>query len=328
MILADKIINERKRCGWSQEELADRLSVSRQSVSKWEGAQAAPDLQKIIKMAELFGVSTDYLLKDEVTDNGYEQVSVEGGETTYIRKVSLEEASEYLDCVKTNAPKIGLGAMLCILSTMALMIFCGLAESAMKDKQTLAMGIGMTIMFLGIAVAVLIFIIFGSKLSKFKYLKEEEFETGYGVDGMVKERREKVQTKNTITIAVGALAIMLAIIPIVVSSFLDPTGVVTIYMVAFLLGVIGISVYYFVKVGSVTDSFHVLLKEEEYSNKKSKKANNILGGIATAYWVTITAVFLYLNLVLTVSKAWIIWPIAGLAFAGIMAILNAVLKDE
>ena len=70
MILADKIINERKRCGWSQEELADQLSVSRQSVSKWEGAQAVPDLQKIIKMAELFGVSTDYLLKDEISDNG------------------------------------------------------------------------------------------------------------------------------------------------------------------------------------------------------------------------------------------------------------------
>ena len=57
MILADKIINERKKNGWSQEELASKLSVSRQSVSKWEGAQAVPDLQKIIAMAEIFGVS-------------------------------------------------------------------------------------------------------------------------------------------------------------------------------------------------------------------------------------------------------------------------------
>ena len=61
MILADKIINERKKNGWSQEELAERLSVSRQSVSKWEGAQSVPDLQKVIQMAELFGVTTDYL---------------------------------------------------------------------------------------------------------------------------------------------------------------------------------------------------------------------------------------------------------------------------
>ena len=72
----------------------------------------------------------------------------------------------------------------------------------------------------------------------------------------------------------------------------------------------------------------VLLKEEEFASKSSKKKSNILGGIATAYWVTITAVFLYLNIVLVLDKAWIIWPIAGLAFAGIMAILNAVLKEE
>ena len=66
MILADKIINERKKNGWSQEELAEKLNVSRQAVSKWEGAQSIPDLQRIVAMAELFGVSTDYLLKDEI----------------------------------------------------------------------------------------------------------------------------------------------------------------------------------------------------------------------------------------------------------------------
>ena len=65
MIIADKIIDERKRNGWSQEELADKLQVSRQSVSKWEGAQSIPDINRIIQMAELFGVSTDYLLKDD-----------------------------------------------------------------------------------------------------------------------------------------------------------------------------------------------------------------------------------------------------------------------
>ena len=62
MILADKIIEERKKNGWSQEELAQQLGVSRQAVSKWESAGSVPDLQKIIQMADLFGVTTDYLL--------------------------------------------------------------------------------------------------------------------------------------------------------------------------------------------------------------------------------------------------------------------------
>ena len=66
MILADKIIALRKKAGWSQEELAQQLNVSRQSVSKWEGAQSVPDLERILQMSRLFGVSTDYLLKDEL----------------------------------------------------------------------------------------------------------------------------------------------------------------------------------------------------------------------------------------------------------------------
>ena len=70
MILADKIIELRKRNGWSQEELADRLDVSRQSVSKWEGALSVPDMNKILKLSEIFGVSTDILLKDELSLSG------------------------------------------------------------------------------------------------------------------------------------------------------------------------------------------------------------------------------------------------------------------
>ncbi len=73
MILADKIIAERKKCGWSQEVLAEKLNVSRQSVSKWEGAQSTPDLDKILRMSEIFGVSTDYLLKDELEVTQYTQ---------------------------------------------------------------------------------------------------------------------------------------------------------------------------------------------------------------------------------------------------------------
>ncbi len=68
MILADKIIRLRKKNGWSQEELAEKMNVSRQAVSKWEGAQSTPDLEKILQMSNLFGVTTDYLIKDEIED--------------------------------------------------------------------------------------------------------------------------------------------------------------------------------------------------------------------------------------------------------------------
>ena len=65
MILGEKIMELRKRNGWSQEELAGKLNVSRQSVSKWESAMSVPELDKVLQLSEIFEVSTDYLLKDD-----------------------------------------------------------------------------------------------------------------------------------------------------------------------------------------------------------------------------------------------------------------------
>ena len=63
MTLADRIQQLRKQKGISQEELADRVGVSRQAVSKWESEQSTPDMDKVILLSDYFEVTTDYLLK-------------------------------------------------------------------------------------------------------------------------------------------------------------------------------------------------------------------------------------------------------------------------
>lgn len=68
MTFADKLIRLRKRNGMSQEDLADKLGVSRQAISKWEGMLSVPDLQNVLKISELFNVTTDYLLKDGIVE--------------------------------------------------------------------------------------------------------------------------------------------------------------------------------------------------------------------------------------------------------------------
>ena len=68
MTFSDKLIALRKKAGWSQEELAERLNVSRQSVSKWESAQSMPDIDKILQLSSLFSVTTECLLKDTQDD--------------------------------------------------------------------------------------------------------------------------------------------------------------------------------------------------------------------------------------------------------------------
>ena len=102
MIFAEKLIKLGKQNGWSQEDLAIHMGVSRQSVSKWESMTSIPELDKIIKLSELFGVSTDYLLKDEFEDAGEGKGDACTGITEtqkeygIRRKVTLDEATHFM----------------------------------------------------------------------------------------------------------------------------------------------------------------------------------------------------------------------------------------
>lgn len=71
MTLGEKIYRLRAGEGLSQETFGERLGVSRQSVSKWETDQSVPELDKIVAISEIFGVSTDYLLKE--TEEAYRE---------------------------------------------------------------------------------------------------------------------------------------------------------------------------------------------------------------------------------------------------------------
>ena len=103
MIWADKITALRKKAGWSQEELAEQLGVTRQSVSKWEGAQSVPDMDKVVQMSRLFGVTTDFLLKDELSE---EEPAPEGGVNHSAMQALLEE-EDYTRENKAKSPVIG-----------------------------------------------------------------------------------------------------------------------------------------------------------------------------------------------------------------------------
>ena len=162
MILANKIIALRKKAGWSQEDLADQLGVSRQSVSKWEGAQSIPDMDKIVQMSRIFGVSTDYLLKDELCDEDpIVSVSEEGRD---VRRVSMEEASNYLSLRRRMAPRMAIATFLCVLSPVLLMMLAALSEVPDSGvSENLASAIGLCTMFGFVAVSVGLFISCGSR---------------------------------------------------------------------------------------------------------------------------------------------------------------------
>lgn len=94
MKLSEKIVRLRKLNGWSQEDLAEKLNVSRQAISRWEGATAQPDATNILQLSKLFGVTTDYLLNDEYeSDNDLpkvKQLNSDGIHQIMILMVTLE----------------------------------------------------------------------------------------------------------------------------------------------------------------------------------------------------------------------------------------------
>jgi|SRR6056297_293963 len=76
MLFGEKLQSLRRQKGMSQEQLAIQLGVSRQAVSKWELNDSIPDTEKIIRLSDLFNVSTDYILKDDITNANECQISV------------------------------------------------------------------------------------------------------------------------------------------------------------------------------------------------------------------------------------------------------------
>ncbi len=170
MILADKIISQRKKNGWSQEELAQAVGVSRQAVSKWEGAQSVPDLDKVLRLAQLFGVSTDFLLKDELEEAEYTAAPQE--DAPQVRSVSMEEACAFLQVKALTAKRIAFATFLCILAPICLMVLAAASEvQALHISQAFAGGMGMIVLLLLVAAAVAIFISCGRRPARLNIWK-------------------------------------------------------------------------------------------------------------------------------------------------------------
>ena len=140
MIFADKLIQLRKKNGLSQEELADKVGVSRQAVSKWESAQSIPDIDKVIALSGLFGVSIDYLLKDEIEIE--DSVPLEEEK----KKVSISKANECITKRQKAAQQIAIGVALCVCSPIVLILLAGLSDSGYV-KESLAALFGIIFLF-------------------------------------------------------------------------------------------------------------------------------------------------------------------------------------
>ena len=325
MILADKIIELRKKEGWSQEELAEKLSVTRQSVSKWEGAQSIPDLDKVVQMSRLFGVTTDYLLKDELE----ESQPAECDAAPVLRRVTMAQASDYLALRRAAAPKMALATMLCVFSPIALIGLGGLSElsvSAVRITEDAAGGIGLCVLIVLVAIAVALFISCGNKAKEYDFLEKEPFETEYGVTGMVKERQKAFKPAYDRMNLTGTMLCILSVLPLFAAA-ISGWDFLAVMAVCVLLALVGIGTYFFVYGGTVNGAMEKLLEEGDYTrDEKSRK--NITGPVSVIYWLVVTAIFVLYTFGPNGNGqprySWIIWAVAGVLYAAVLAVIRLI----
>ena len=320
MILADKIIRLRKKNGWSQEELADRMNVSRQAVSKWEGAQTIPDLEKILQLSKLFGVTTDYLLKDEIED---EELADDARSDTTVKRISIEEANAYIEQRKKASLRIALATLFCILSPIALIVLSTLSE--LPDPiitETTSGAVGLIVLFAFILCAVPIYIYCGFKNEPYAFLdKNIPFELEYGVRGMVTERKKKFRDTYIKLNIIATCVCIFSPIPLIISGFTE-NELLVIMMLALLLIVAGIGASIFIVAGVRNASMQKLLHEGEFTEEE-KKRTGVKEVVGCCYWGILTAIFLVVSFLTNYwHLSWLIFAVGGVLFPIVMCLCN------
>lgn len=326
MILADKIVTLRKRAGWSQEELAAQLGVSRQSVSKWEGAQSVPDMQKVVQMSRLFGVTTDYLLKEELGEP--EPAPAESDAP--LRCVTMEQAADYLSLRRAAAPKLAAATLLCVLSPVALLLLAALSDrpgAALSENA--AAGIGLCVLLVLVAVAVAVFITCAAQVKAYAFLESEPFETAYGVTGMVRERRAAAAPEHTRGKVAGTVLCILSAVPLFIAVCLNGPDLLYVAAVCLLLVLAGVGSALFVYGGVYQAAMDRLLEEGDYVRPR-KRQNGVVGAISSIYWLTVTAAYLLWTFGpwwdAQPQDTWILWAVAGVLYGAVMALVRGIRK--
>ena len=325
MILAEKIIKLRKQQGWSQEELAMKLGISRQSVSKWESTASIPDLDKIIKLSELFGVSTDYLLKDSEDDENVvaypDENILEEAKEEKVHHVTLDAANTYMALIERASSRIAAGVAMCILCPVPLLLLAGLSDmQGIAMSEDMAGGIGVTILLLMVAVAVAIFIVNGMQTDKYEYLEKEVLSLEYGVAGIVEVKKENFEQTYKKCIVIGVGLCITSTGPLLLAAGFGAADTVILYCVCLLLVLVAFGVFLFVWSGMNWESYHKLLEEGDYTREK-KLENKKNDNLSKVYWSIVTAIYLgYSFYTFNWHMSWIVWPCAGVLFAAVLGV--------
>lgn len=285
MSFGSKIQMLRKDKGLSQKALARELNVSRQAVSKWETDEGYPEIDKIILMSDLFQVSLDYLMKDQVMQEKQEGYFF-----------SHEKIKEYKSFQQKMGFVIGGSVSGIILSTIIPLVL----------HQTQYENLGNVLMLLVVACCVFSLIMAGMSSEKYKYLKQEDIHISYDDQHELNEQYTRFLSLFKIGIAFGVFMIIVAV---ALSYYLDElfhhdgiTGGVLLFVVA-------VAVFMFIDLGMQHQFYQILLHHKEFIAEQKKSERSLF-----ALTMPLAAmVYLIIGFVYHLwHPGWIIFPIVAI----------------
>lgn len=297
-MLADELIHYRKQKGWSQEELAQQLGVTRQSISKWETGLATPDLDKIIQLSELYEVSLDTLVKKQVQTSSQREVSS--------RKVSLDDVKIYLNLQRRLSFWQAVSVALWILSPVCLFMMSDL------DSKLVLFGIVILLILVGLGSSLAIYIDYQQK--PWKFLVKEAFQLSQDGILFVEQKQKEFVLKHLVLTTLGILCLILS--PIFIFVLQNQLGL------SLLLVVVALGVMMLVYANHIQKSFVKLQqkKDDQLTQKQFKQRYRALFSI---YWLVLVCLYLAINFSLEIwDKTWVIWPVGGIAFAILLSFLK------
>lgn len=308
MSLGENLQFLRKRNNITQEELAEKLEVSRQSVSKWESDASYPEMEKLIQLSQMFHCRIDDLIQEDVS-------------TLYV-----EDKSKYDEHFNLFSKMTALGVGLILLGISIMIFISGIRISA---NENINEGIGFVVFFIFLIIAVAIFIVTGIQHGSF------EQRNLYIEDFYSKEDIESFNKKFSVMVAAGVSIILIGVVIFAGSDFFiseagksSQVDLESIFGSIFML-FITVAVTILVYAGMQKDKYNIkeynLMHDTESEEYKKGK---LIGAVCGTLMMSSTIIYIIVGFV---AGEWgmptiVVFPVGGICCGIASVIINAIRK--
>lgn len=283
----------RKQKGYSQEQLAEKLNVSRQAVSKWESEQGLPEMEKILQLSDLFQCSLDVLMKEAIE------------ETSLKFKNEYDSLHNSVSCYAT----IGIGF---ILTGVDLQLLLSIYFKEGSTSEYIPNSIFMLFILIGV-----IFFIIGGQ-------KHEAFKKKYEVipdDLYTQNELDIFQQKFTKAIASGVGIIIFGVISQLLLEGMFNDNIANVFFMLFICIGTCIIVYF----GTQKEKYEI--KERNKEKQSEIKNNELIGVVCGCIMIIATIIYFIWSFVFNSWEiSWIVFPIFGMMCGIVTLIINLIKK--